>query len=79
MGNSNMQQQAQDVYWIQPPQFVPLDQQMLQTKQNRAIKELHNKNFFTPITQLHKELKYPKVKDIEKNQCYKIRAQSEKQ
>ena len=29
MGTSIMQQQAQDVYWIQPPQFGPLDQQML--------------------------------------------------
>ena len=29
MGTSNMQQQVQDVYWIQPPQFGPLDQQML--------------------------------------------------
>ena len=29
MGTSNMQQQAQDVYLIQPPQFGPLDQQIL--------------------------------------------------
>ena len=29
MGTCNMQQQVQDVYWIQPPQFSPLDQQML--------------------------------------------------
>ena len=29
MGTNNMQQQAQNVYWIQPPQFGPLDQQML--------------------------------------------------
>ena len=29
MGTSNMQQQVQDVYWIQPPQFGPLDQQIL--------------------------------------------------
>ena len=28
MGTSNMQQQTQDVYWIQPPQFNPLDQHM---------------------------------------------------
>ena len=42
----------------------------VQTKQNRAIKVLHNKNFYTPTTQLHKELRYPLVKDIEKiNVC----------
>ena len=29
MGTSNLQQQVQDVYWIQPPQFGPLDQQIL--------------------------------------------------
>ena len=29
MGTSNMQQQVQDIYWIQPPQFGPLEQQML--------------------------------------------------
>ena len=29
MGTSNMQQQAQDVCWIQPLHFGPLDQQML--------------------------------------------------
>ena len=28
LGTSNMQQKGQDVYWIQPPQFAPLDQQM---------------------------------------------------
>ena len=27
MGTSNMQQQLQDIYWIQPPQSSPLDQQ----------------------------------------------------
>ena len=42
----------------------------VQTKQNRTIKVLHNKNFYTPTTQLHKELRYPLVKDIEKiNVC----------
>ena len=31
---------------------------------------LQNKNFYTPTTQLHKELRYPSVKDIEKrNKC----------
>ena len=42
----------------------------VQTKQNRAIKVIHNKNFYTPTTQLNKELRYPLVKDIEKiNVC----------
>ena len=38
----------------------------VQTKQNKAIKVLHNKNFFTPTTTLHKELNYPLVNHIEK-------------
>ena len=28
MEANSMQQQAQDVYWLQPPQHLPLDQQM---------------------------------------------------
>ena len=38
----------------------------VQTKQNKAIKVLHNKNFFTHTTTLHKELNYPLVNHIEK-------------
>ena len=49
----------------------------VQTKQNSAIKVLHNKNFYTPTTQLHKELRYPLVKDIEKiNVCKFVHKQS---
>ena len=50
------------MYGIASQKFVKGEQ----TEENRAIKVFHNKNVFTPTTQLQKELKYLLVKSIEK-------------
>ena len=44
----------------------------IQVKQNRALKVLFRKDFYTPTTQLHKELKIPLVKDIGKLNALKL-------
>jgi hypothetical protein len=40
--------------------------QKIQINQNRALKVLFNKNYYTPTSELHKDLKIPKVADIAK-------------
>ena len=44
----------------------------IQVKQNRALKVLFRKDFYTPTTELHKELNTPLVKDIWKMNCLKL-------
>ena len=44
----------------------------IQVKQNRALKVLFRKDFYTPTTELHKELNVPLVKDIGKMNCLKL-------
>ena len=44
----------------------------IQVKQNRALKVLFRKDFYTPTKNLHKELNIPLVKDIGKMNCLKL-------
>ena len=44
----------------------------IQVKQNRSLKVLFNKDFYTPTTTLHKELKLPLVHDIGKINALKL-------
>ena len=44
----------------------------IQVKQNRALKVLFRKDFYTPTKELHQDLNIPLVKDIGKMNCLKL-------